>query len=493
MMIRFLFATTIIIAALFSPNRAFMTGRVIELGETIKNSDFVNISGVTIDDLKLEEGARMKVNYLALDMGQAEVTKVQYTADVLPFSAQGCLLVYYLADVSQIVTKKDIEDIDLSQKWSIVIFGEKVKQVDRAVIDELASSSAIIGTFKNQNIPAENLKEILERGGMVISNLVKNPSLGDESKQFRGYVLFYDILNRPMEMPVLANLVLVDFDPENKACEPAPGRTMEIVSHDFKGQLPLHPVMKYPEIIGTSNLFFPEHYGTHLDAPSHMFEDGATVDQLMPEMLLTPCVRIHDYNLTGEDMLPVERFREWEARTGYSIPDGSLVFLDTGMNKQWPHFDQYYNINPDTKQARILGIDPEAARWLVEDRKISAIAIDSSSTDSSVNPLTWPTHVELAKGGILGIENLGSTEKLPNLFLEPRRKPVSTCLMVYLRIEGGTGSPVAIFGHTDGYLSDVYDDVEVMDGYNSGTMLYPKQSIQYSILFFLTILLFQAR
>jgi len=42
----------------------------------------------------------------------------------------------------------------------------------------------------------------------------------------------------------------------------------------------------------TGIISFPEHFGTHIDAPCHIVDKGATIDQLDPAKLVLPAVVI---------------------------------------------------------------------------------------------------------------------------------------------------------------------------------------------------------
>ncbi len=145
-----------------------------------------------------------------------------------------------------------------------------------------------------------------------------------------------------------------------------------------------------------------EHGGTHLDAPLHFAEGGWSADRIPVERLIGPAVRIDvssfclkdaDYEVTIGD------FQSWESRNG-SLPEGVIVLLYTGFGRHWPHRGQYLGTEARGEEAvaslHFPGLGPEAARWLVENRSIRAIGLDTASIDfgqskQSFSPIRFST------------------------------------------------------------------------------------------------------
>ena len=82
-----------------------------------------------------------------------------------------------------------------------------------------------------------------------------------------------------------------------------------------------------------------EHAGTHVDAPIHFSENGATAEKIAAEQLVVPlavvdvaakAARNADYALTRQDLA------EWEAKHG-RLPDGCCVAMHSGWAR---HVDQ---------------------------------------------------------------------------------------------------------------------------------------------------------
>lgn len=83
---------------------------------------------------------------------------------------------------------------------------------------------------------------------------------------------------------------------------------------------------------------FVEHTGTHFDAPCHMVEGQASVEEIPADRLVRPLVVIDiaaEIDGDPDGVLTLEHVRAFEARHG-RIPDGAAVFIRTG----WEEFNR---------------------------------------------------------------------------------------------------------------------------------------------------------
>jgi kynurenine formamidase len=157
------------------------------------------------------------------------------------------------------------------------------------------------------------------------------------------------------------------------------------------------------------------HSGTHLDAPAHVVEDGATVDELPVHLLVGPAVVVD-----LRDLGPREPVR-WERLAAYASPDRMLV-LHTGWDRFWG--SATYEDHPY--------LDAQAARALV-DAGVRTVGIDALSVDETGGELL-PAHQALLGAGGVVVENL------TNLAAVDHPEPVLSVLPLPLR--GCDGSPV---------------------------------------------------
>ncbi|KQU47781.1 cyclase [Rhodococcus sp. Leaf278] len=183
-----------------------------------------------------------------------------------------------------------------------------------------------------------------------------------------------------------------------------------------------------------------EHTGTHWGAPAHFQEGGLTADQLDPEDLFLPAVKIDirqqaaadaDYAVTVADL------QNWEARHGV-IPTGAAVIAWTGWSSRWGT-DAYANADADgvTHQP---GFSAEAAQWLIDTGKLAdrgALGTDTFGPDLG-NDETYPVSVKLYDRRRISLENLTNLESIP-------------ATGAYVLVGGpinraGSGSPATIFG-----------------------------------------------
>jgi len=190
-----------------------------------------------------------------------------------------------------------------------------------------------------------------------------------------------------------------------------------------------------------NNYSAAEHGGTHIDAPIHFAEGKQTVDEIPLEKLIGPAVVINvtQKALSDQDyQVGVKDFTDWESKNG-PIPDGSIVLLNTGYAKYWPDRVKYMGTDKRgsdaVKDLHFPGLDPKAAKWLVENRKINAIGLDTPSIDYGQSQL-FGSHRILFKENIPAFENVANLDKLP---------PTGSIIIALpMKIKGGSGGPLRI-------------------------------------------------
>ena len=184
-----------------------------------------------------------------------------------------------------------------------------------------------------------------------------------------------------------------------------------------------------------------EHGGTHLDAPIHFAEGKRTADQIELSHLVGPGVKIdvsakasgdRDYLITADDI------KAWEAANG-KIPEWSIILLQTGFASRWPDKMSYLGTDqkgPDAvKDLHFPGLHPDAAKWLIENRKFKAIGIDTASIDYGQST-DFQTHVTLMTNNIPAFENVADMGRLPAKGFHVIAFP--------MKIKGGSGGPLRI-------------------------------------------------
>jgi kynurenine formamidase len=189
------------------------------------------------------------------------------------------------------------------------------------------------------------------------------------------------------------------------------------------------------------NFSAAEHGGTHIDAPIHFAEGKKSVDQIAVDQLIGPAVVIdvvaraeanRDYQVGVADL------EAWESAHG-RMPDGCIVLLNTGSSRYWPDRRQYMGTDlrgdEGVAELHFPGLHPDAARWLVEERTIGAVGLDTPSID--YGPSTqFESHVILFKANVPALENVANLEQLP---------PVGALVLALpMKIAEGSGAPTRI-------------------------------------------------
>lgn len=152
---------------------------------------------------------------------------------------------------------------------------------------------------------------------------------------------------------------------------------------------------------------FESHFGTHIDAPNHIFNKGKTLDEFPLETFFGSGL-----------IIPLKSFDKYIKK----IKKKDIVFLYTGHSKK-AFSGNYFEDSPL--------IDIEIAKTLVK-KKVKIVGIDFSSPDK----VPWTLHNLFLKNNILIIENLNNLDKLVGKRVELTILP--------LKIENADGAPCRV-------------------------------------------------
>jgi kynurenine formamidase len=188
-----------------------------------------------------------------------------------------------------------------------------------------------------------------------------------------------------------------------------------------------------------NNFFSSEHGGTHLDAPVHFAQGRQTVDQLPLERLIGPAVVVDLTEASAKDpdyQVTVQDLEAWERANGQIGPD-SILLLRTGFAARWPDPVKYLGTaergEAGVAKLHFPGLHPDTARWIVANRPIRALGIDTASIDHGQSK-GFETHRVLYERDVPAFENLASLDGLP-----PRGAHV---VALPMKIAGGSGAPL---------------------------------------------------
>ena len=203
--------------------------------------------------------------------------------------------------------------------------------------------------------------------------------------------------------------------------QPFSARRMVDLTHDLHRDMPFWPgtapfvierLADYDKGYRMHRFSLWENIGTHIDAPAHFIEGGASVNELGLNDLVASVAVINvqdrvaldpDYQLSVQDVLT------WEERNGRVLP-GSLVVMNTGWYKKFSDPKAYVN-QDETGVLHFPGFSVAAAQLLVE-RDVAGIGIDTLSLDPG-NDLSFPVHKIILEAGKFQVENMNNLDALP--------------------------------------------------------------------------------
>jgi kynurenine formamidase len=188
-----------------------------------------------------------------------------------------------------------------------------------------------------------------------------------------------------------------------------------------------------------NNFFTSEHGGTHIDAPVHFAQGRQSVDRIPLDRLVGPAYVVDvtgradadaDYQVRTEDFL------QWERANGV-LPPGAILLIRSGFSARWPDARRYLG-TADRGEAgaaalHFPGLHPDAARWLIDNRSIKAIGIDTASIDYGQST-GFESHRLLYAQDIPAFENLTALERLP--------ATGAYLVALPMKITGGSGAPL---------------------------------------------------
>jgi arylformamidase len=179
----------------------------------------------------------------------------------------------------------------------------------------------------------------------------------------------------------------------------------------------LEPVKRLSEggSSNVSSLHLSAHTGTHVDAPRHFFDSGASVEALPLDMLIgrTRVIEVATRKgITADDL------------SGFNLSEDLRLLIKTSNSRLWgsPEFHPDY-----------IGIAESGAKHLVE-RGVKVVGVDYLSVEVFKTPGA-PAHHLLLGAGTIVIEGLDLREVEPGIY---------DMLCLPLRVVGSDGAPARV-------------------------------------------------
>ena len=179
-----------------------------------------------------------------------------------------------------------------------------------------------------------------------------------------------------------------------------------------------------------------EHAGTHLDAPIHFSENGAPADRIDVTAFVVPLAVVDiadqaaknaDYQMTRADL---EAYEKKHGR----IPDNACVAMHSGWARYAADGARYTGKDA-VGVFHFPGFSPDAAQWLLTERKVTGLAVDTLSLDHGASK-DFKTHYLWLPSGRWGLENVAGLDQVP---------PAGATLVVGApKVKDATGGPVRL-------------------------------------------------
>lgn len=210
------------------------------------------------------------------------------------------------------------------------------------------------------------------------------------------------------------------------------------------GNFSLNPStqMSQGDSSNSTELVFPAHSGTHIDAPYHFDPVGKSLETYPPDFWICHHPFLLEYSAQPDEIFELE---QWEPLLQTIPPETDILIIKTGFEK--------LRISQDDPEPPYIfhgpGIGPGIGHWLRKNRKLKMIGFDFISLTSYSNrSLGRIAHrAFLAKSSeddadlgapILIIEDM----KLSELQTHPKQVIVAP-----LRYENSDGAPVTVLAH----------------------------------------------
>ncbi|KAG8172642.1 hypothetical protein JTE90_004895, partial [Oedothorax gibbosus] len=157
------------------------------------------------------------------------------------------------------------------------------------------------------------------------------------------------------------------------------------------------------------------HAGTHMDAPSHFYPGAATIDQLPLDQLTGPAAVIDITERAATDRnaeMTVADLIHWEQETGQTLND-TIVLMRSGYGKCYSNKELYTGtVEDDITKTRFPGVSPEAALFMVTNRRVKGAGVDTLCFDRGLTK-DYLSHQIFLGNGLFIMENVANLEKVP--------------------------------------------------------------------------------
>jgi kynurenine formamidase len=179
-----------------------------------------------------------------------------------------------------------------------------------------------------------------------------------------------------------------------------------------------------------------EHAGTHLDAPIHFSENGISAEKIPASALVAPLAIIDvtakaaqhaDYLVSRDDLAA------WEKQHG-RLQENCCIAMHSGWAQ---HVDNpgKFTGKDASGVLHFPGFGADAAEWLMKERKVAGLAVDTLSLDHGPSK-DFKVHYAWLPSGRWGLENVANLDQVP--------ASGATLVVGLAKVEGATGGPARL-------------------------------------------------
>lgn len=138
-----------------------------------------------------------------------------------------------------------------------------------------------------------------------------------------------------------------------------------------------------------------------------------------------------DYRVTLADV------QQWETKYG-QIPDGAVVIMNSGWTYKYPNRTLVFGteMHDNVSSFHFPGWHEDTVEWLVQNRKIHVLGVDTPSTDYG-QAAAFPVHVILGSNQVSGLENVANLNSVP--------ESGTTITAAVFKLYDGSGGPTRVF------------------------------------------------
>lgn len=184
-----------------------------------------------------------------------------------------------------------------------------------------------------------------------------------------------------------------------------------------------------------------EHSATHLNAPNTFAGDRPGIDSYQPKSLVVPALVIdiqEKVNLDRDYLLNIEDVLHWE-KFNQTIPDHTVILIYTGWQNRWLNPQAFLSQDAEGKY-HFPGCARETAEWLLTERKIVGMGIDTHGIDGGMDEDFMTNQLILQNDGLV-LENLTNLDLLPAGNI--------TLVIGILKLKNGSGSPASVLAFVE--------------------------------------------